>query len=111
MLANATRVFGQHHTVAIGGWAQDDDNAMLGAARSRGWYAMPTFSLGRLASVGLEARSLHFSAGTELGRLTTDEGPVLRPAAAEPASTEPDDDEDEDDDGDAPAAAGKEDAP
>lgn len=70
---NATRVFGRRHYLALGGWAQDDENTSLGAARSRGWYVTPSFSLTSRANIGLEARSLHFSAGTDAGRLVTDE--------------------------------------
>ena len=70
---NATRMFGKRSYFAMGGWLQDDENLALGAARSRGWYATPTFALSRVGSIGLEARGLHFSAGTDIGRLLSDE--------------------------------------
>lgn len=72
-MLNVTRTLGSRSSLALGAWSQNDDNLSLGSARSRGWFAMPMIAVTRAGSIGLETRHVHFSAGTDAGRLVTDE--------------------------------------
>jgi hypothetical protein len=67
---SASRTLGRRHGISGGGWWQNDANAVLGAAESRGWFFTPTASLGRLGSFTFEGRGTRFSAGTGSGAFT-----------------------------------------
>lgn len=70
---SASRAMGTRLYLSGGAWLQDDDNHVLGAARSTGWYATPTMSLGRVGSLGLELRGTAFATSIGSSRLTNTE--------------------------------------